>query len=77
MKFKALLSPKQSTDCRGRKIKANEGYVVTEDKDVIEILSNNPSWQAMGEIKKPVVKEEVIKESIEEIKKPIKKKGVK
>ena len=71
MKFKALLSPKQMFSLKGQRYKANEGYLVTDDKEVINYLKDAPYWST--EDKYPEPPKEVKKEAQKEPKKVIKK----
>jgi hypothetical protein len=65
MKFKSLLSPKQIFTIKGVTYKANEGYLHTEDSEVISYLDNNPYWEALD---KPVKKEPVkVEKKVEKV----------
>lgn len=55
MKFKALLSPKQFLSYKGQVLRASEGILYTEDKEVIAILLKNTNWQSDENIEEPEI----------------------
>ena len=74
MKFKALLSPKQFISYKGQKLQASEGLLITDDKEIIELLKGNSAWECLTkEVKKELPKEIKKEEPKKTIKKGIKK----
>ena len=76
MKFKALVSPKQFASYKGQVLKANDGYLETEDKGIIEFLTGNTNWQEVKSVKEKVI--EKIEEVLDiQVEKPKTKKSLK